>query len=633
MPKKLSLILCFLFSISLCAYGQKIPIIVYDGSWGRLDNPNIIYAYYDTEETLTIEQILKKPNKFRFEKTTGSSPTYWAKSKPFWFRFHFRNKTDLEANILFHLRLSIGENVEFYAVKNNIVIDKQYISWQTPQQNRLIKHRNYIFPYKSEPSETVVCYIKISKKYGSISFPLTIWQRDYFEYYFLAYDYHMWGFVIGVFLFVSFFSVLLFFAFKDRLYLHYGFYVFFAINFICATQGYFIRYYVNGELGIGADKARYLDALLLLLFNCLFLLEYLQWKKLKSSFFSNGTWFMVGMMILLIILMYIDHLFFQDALFNDDPITISNFYVVVFWITPVFEYAGIIYCIYNNHHRKESVYYIFASFPLFIIAIYNGLSSYEVFSGSAMVEIDAFAIAFIIEILALCLLLAYRFKVIREKEQELLSEQSRQQQLRTEAVLEAEERERVRIARDLHDGVGQMIAAARMGLGRFSSKNKLNEPEINQTLDLLEDSIKEVREVSHNMMPGSLMKFGLPTALKQFVNKINNAEILKVDLQIIGLKERLDERIETMLYRVIQEVMNNIIRHSGATNVNIELIQHEEELVLLIEDNGKGFDTSVVENQGIGLKNITTRVEYLNGNVNFDSRIGKGTSVIVEVPL
>ncbi|MFN3849268.1 MAG: sensor histidine kinase [Spirosomataceae bacterium] len=215
----------------------------------------------------------------------------------------------------------------------------------------------------------------------------------------------------------------------------------------------------------------------------------------------------------------------------------------------------------------------------------------------------------------------------------MLSEQSHQQQLRTEAVLEAEERERVRIARDLHDGVGQMIAAARMGLGRFSSKNKLSEPEINQTLDLLEDSIKEIREVSHNMMPGSLMKFGLPTALKQFVNKINNAGILKVDLQIIGLKERLDERIETMLYRVIQEVMNNIIRHSEATNVNIELIQHEDELVLLVEDNGKGFDTSVVENQGIGLKNITTRVKYLNGNVNFDSRIGKGTSVIVEVPL
>lgn len=633
MKNRLTLILYFLFLVVLRSEGQKVPVIVYDGSWERLDNPDMIYAYHDTDETLTIGRILKKPKKIRFDKTTGSSPTYWAKGKPFWFRFHFKNKTDLEANLLFHLRLSIGEEVEFYIVKNNVVVDKQYISWLTPQQNRVVKHRNYIFPYKSDALETVACYIKISKKYGSISFPFTIWQRDYFDYYFWAFDYHMWGFVIGIFLFVSFFAILLFFAFKDKLYLHYGFYVFFAINFICATQGYFIRYYLNGELGVGADKVRYINALLLLLFNCLFLLEYLQWKKLKNVFFSNGTWFLVGMMVLLILLMYIDHLLFRDALFNDDPITISNFYVVVFWTTPVFEYTGLVYCIYHNHHRKESIYYIFASLPLFIIATYNGLSSYEVFSGSAMVEINAFTAAFMIEIVALCFLLAYRFKVIRESEQALLSEQSRQQQLRTEAVLEAEERERVRIARDLHDGVGQMIAAARMGLGRFSSKNKLSEPEINQTLDLLEDSIKEIREVSHNMMPGSLMKFGLPTALKQFVNKINNAGILKVDLQIIGLKERLDERIETMLYRVIQEVMNNIIRHSGATHVNIELIQHEDELVLLVEDNGKGFDTSVVENQGIGLKNITTRVEYLNGNVNFDSRIGKGTSVIVEVPL
>ncbi|MFN3849269.1 MAG: 7TM-DISM domain-containing protein [Spirosomataceae bacterium] len=402
MKNRLTLILYFLFLVILRSEGQKVPVIVYDGSWERLDNPNMIYAYHDTDETLTIERILKKPKKIRFDKTTGSSPTYWAKGKPFWFRFHFKNKTDLEANLLFHLRLSIGENVEFYVVKNNVVIDKQYISWLTPQQNRVIKHRNYIFPYKSDALETVACYIKISKKYGSISFPFTIWQRDYFDYYFWAFDYHMWGFVIGVFLFVSFFAILLFFAFKDKLYLHYGFYVFFAINFICATQGYFIRYYLNGELGVGADKARYINALLLLLFNCLFLLEYLQWKKLKNSFFSNGTWFLVGMMILLILLMYIDHLLFRDALFNDDPITISNFYVVVFWTTPIFEYAGLVYCIYNNHHRKESIYYIFASLPLFIIATYNGLSSYEIFSGSAMVEINAFAAAFIIEIVALC---------------------------------------------------------------------------------------------------------------------------------------------------------------------------------------------------------------------------------------
>jgi signal transduction histidine kinase len=338
-------------------------------------------------------------------------------------------------------------------------------------------------------------------------------------------------------------------------------------------------------------------------------------------------------MILLILLIYIDHLFFNEALFHDDSVTIANFYATIFFVAPLFEIVGICYCIYYKHHRTEAIYYLIGSVPLFTIAGFNGLSNYELISGNATLEIDAFAFAFIIEIIVLSCLLAYRFKKIRESEQSLLAEQNRQQQIRTEAVLEAEERERVRIARDLHDGIGQMIAAARMSLGKYSSLNNLREPEINQTMDLLEDSIKEIREVSHNMMPGSLMKFGLPTALKQFVNKINNAAIIQINLQIIGIKDRLDERIETMLYRVIQEIVSNIIRHAEATKVSIELVLHEDELVLVVEDNGKGFDPKNIKSQGIGLKNIITRVEYLNGSVDFDSSIGKGTSVIVEIPL
>ncbi len=633
MPKLL--LTCIIFMIFFCPYakGQQNRIIVYDGSEDRINNPEPAYVFKDLADTTKIEQILNKPDKYKFFRTSGSTPTYWARGKPYWFKLYFRNQTDLPANMLFHLRLAVGEDVTFYAVKNNIIIDRQTISWRTPQQSRIYKHRNYIFPYTSQPNENIACYFRITKRFGAISFPLIIWQKDYFDYLYPTFDYHGWGFITGVFVFVAFFSLLLFFALKDRLYLYYSLYVFFAIGFVYASQGYMIRYYVDGSWGVEGDKVRYVSAFLLLIFNSLFIHEYLQWDKLKNKIFTNGTWLSVGMMVLLILLMYIDHIFFKNTLFNDDPQTISNFYVLIYLLVPIFTISGIIYCIYYRFHRREAVYYLVASVPLFFIALHNGMSNYELINGNATLEIDLFALAFILEIIVLSLLLAARFKSIRESEQLLLSEQNRQQQIRTEAVLEAEERERVRIARDLHDGIGQMIAAARMSLGKFSSTNNLNEPEIQQTLDLLEDSIKEIREVSHNMMPGSLMKFGLPTALKQLANKINNAGSLQINLQIIGLKDRLDERVETMLYRVIQEIVSNVLRHAEATKVNIELVSHENELVLVVEDNGKGFDINNNDNQGIGLKNILTRVEYLDGNVNFDSAIGKGTSVIVEIPI
>ena len=217
--------------------------------------------------------------------------------------------------------------------------------------------------------------------------------------------------------------------------------------------------------------------------------------------------------------------------------------------------------------------------------------------------------------------------------EKLLIEKNLVQQQRTQAVLEAEERERIRIARDLHDGIGQTLAAARMTLGNFMSQKRIESPEIHSSLDLLEDSIKEIREISHNMMPSSLTKFGLSSALKQFTNKVNAAGKLEIELQIVGFKERFDEKIELMLYRIIQEIISNIIRHAEAKRVNIELVRHDDELILIIEDDGRGFDTANTENHGIGLKNIATRVEYLNGNVNFDSSIGRGTSVVIEIPL
>ncbi|MBL0103044.1 MAG: sensor histidine kinase [Bacteroidetes bacterium] len=212
-----------------------------------------------------------------------------------------------------------------------------------------------------------------------------------------------------------------------------------------------------------------------------------------------------------------------------------------------------------------------------------------------------------------------------------------ERELRSREVIEAEERERMRIAKDLHDGIGQMLSAAKMNLSNLENKLNVKGGEekqlIENSLSLVDESVREVRSVSHAMMPNALIKSGLSKALHEFINKLNNPG-LKFHLEVIGLDERLESTIETVLYRVIQEIVSNIIRHSKASEVNIQLLRHEEEIVLMVEDNGIGFDTSHVKDfSGIGLKNIQSRVAYLNGTVNFDSTVGKGTTVNIEIPL
>ncbi|MBL7922396.1 MAG: sensor histidine kinase [Bacteroidia bacterium] len=247
----------------------------------------------------------------------------------------------------------------------------------------------------------------------------------------------------------------------------------------------------------------------------------------------------------------------------------------------------------------------------------------------------------IFSIIALLLLsvilgvIIYRKKQLQQQAK-LNAEIASQKEIRSKAIIEAEEKERRRIAQDLHDGVGQILSAAKLNLSGLQSQidlsnNKQKEAFIT-ALDLIDDSVKEVRTVSHNMMPNTLIKLGLASAIKEFITKIQGTPNLKVNLEIVGLTARIEQEKETVLYRIIQEVVSNIIKHAKATEISLQLIKHEKELSIIIEDNGLGFDTKKInEFDGIGLKNIISRIEFINGTVNFDSTLNKGTTVIIEV--
>lgn len=230
----------------------------------------------------------------------------------------------------------------------------------------------------------------------------------------------------------------------------------------------------------------------------------------------------------------------------------------------------------------------------------------------------------------------YRKRQIQNK-LHLQAEVMRQQDLATKAIINAEENERKRIAADLHDGVGQMMSAAKMNLSAIESeipfKDDAQKISFENLISLVDESCKEIRSVSHQMMPNALLKSGLASAVKEFLDKIDN-RIIKINLHAEGLQERLDSNTETVLYRVIQECVNNVIKHSGANNLDISLIKDEDGIAATVEDNGRGFDTKDKQKfEGIGLKNISSRVAFLKGTVDFDSSPGKGTLVAIHVPI
>jgi len=154
-----------------------------------------------------------------------------------------------------------------------------------------------------------------------------------------------------------------------------------------------------------------------------------------------------------------------------------------------------------------------------------------------------------------------------------------------------------------------------------------------RSIDMLDSSIKEMRRVAHNMMPEALVKFGLDTALKDFCNDINRSGALQVNYQSIGMdRAEVDQSTAITIYRIVQELLNNVMRHAAAKNAIVQVSKTNAVVSVTVEDDGKGFDTTVLNGaKGIGWQNIQSRVEYLKGKLDVRSMAGKGTSVMVEL--
>ena len=264
------------------------------------------------------------------------------------------------------------------------------------------------------------------------------------------------------------------------------------------------------------------------------------------------------------------------------------------------------------------------------LKIKNQLNNAEIIAKTAQQKIMLISfISIIITIILLTLFILYRRKI---KTQKQLQEEEK---LRFKAVIKAEEKERIRIAKDLHDGLGQLLSTAKLNVASLEGNvEKEDEFLVKNASDLIDNAVKEVRNISHNMMPVALTQLGLVSAVEELISKMNHSGLLNVKFKVEDIENRLNSSIEIALYRVIQEILNNIIKHSQALEVFIYLKKEKERLTLEISDNGVGFNTDEIDkSEGIGWKNIFSRIAMLNGNINVKSVKEKGTNLMVSIPI
>jgi signal transduction histidine kinase len=195
------------------------------------------------------------------------------------------------------------------------------------------------------------------------------------------------------------------------------------------------------------------------------------------------------------------------------------------------------------------------------------------------------------------------------------------------AILNAEEGERKRIAMELHDGLGQLLSAAKLNVAVLEDvADEDDKVAVNNAGLLIDQSITDLRQISHNLMPSALIRLGLVAALNDMASKINSGR--KVNMQVVdsGISERLPESFEIALYRVVQESVNNILKHANARTIHVQLRKTGEAIDLEITDDGKGMPVDAEKNsKGIGWDDIRSRVLMFNGRMKLYSQPGEGT--------
>lgn len=257
-------------------------------------------------------------------------------------------------------------------------------------------------------------------------------------------------------------------------------------------------------------------------------------------------------------------------------------------------------------------------------------------------KINTYYIVFIFIFIILIILLLYAYKQrakSMKQRDELhalaLEKEKQNSELSTlTALLEGQEQERGRLARDLHDGLGGLLSGTKLQLSSLDPHQYENiEAEISKSITQIDGAVEELRRVAHNLMPDLLMKYGLEAAIQEFASRISNTT-LDIHTEFISYTNSISEEKQLILYRIIQELVNNAIKHADTSEIIVQISEEENVLNLTVEDNGNGFDPKRLDvRKTAGFHNIESRVQFLKGTMNITSELNIGTSIELQIPI
>lgn len=431
-------------------------------------------------------------------------------------------------------------------------------------------------------------------------------------------------------------STSLFLYTKDKSFKYYAFYNFTLILYVLSKKEFIYHYFVDNILGQFFNKedatsfSKFMNWYIQIIFYDFYFIFSIYFLDLNQTLKTITN---VIIRLLNVVLVCFSILFLITYKYNNFSLFFQLFQCVYLPLVLLL-FIYLLPKAYKHSGKHKYFYLTGLCFYIFFALVGFYLSVYTSNNGNV---IKYFLTGVLIENFCFVLGLAYKIKLVNEENQYskaiIAFEKQHQEIAKLEALIDGEENERRRIAQELHDGLNGDLSAIkyRLSLLEESNLNAAATENLIEIINMIDESCNQVRSISHNLMPSSILDYGLIESVKEYCVKINNSDNFKIDFQFFGNYIALSKKTETVIYRVIQELVTNILKHARATEAIIQFNYREEEIFITVEDNGIGFDKNSTFN-GIGHKNINSRVAFLNAHLDVDSS-SAGTSYTISIDL
>ncbi|WP_347174033.1 sensor histidine kinase [Polaribacter uvawellassae] len=540
--------------------------------------------------------------------------TSYGFSKAFyWLKFSIENTSTLKKELYFEVNNPHIKYIEFYESKEEEYQLKYYCGDYMPFDSRPIDNEKFIFPIVLNPNQKSSFLIRIDKRNTSVSFPTYLWDKDEFiknsNKYKLVRGIFYGGFVICfLFSFVSFFFL------RKQIYLWYSLYILASSLYLFTTMGYSFQYlYPNTVIFTSFFR------MTTLVFGALFLLKFTQ-SLLKTKEYATKTHLLMDFCVYAFLFLLAVWLIFPEFFQSQITLMIKTLYILLFISLMSYFLAALI----TYSKQKEVARLYLASFGvLFLCGAFSLLLEYGWYS-ELRTYISLLFIGTLLEVVILGISLLNDVRLTYQAKSDLTLKVAEKQKEITEAFIDGMEKEKVIISNELHDDIGSRMANF---LRQIDHDKKLSDTSREKLISIIDD----VRKISHRLTPKKSSLLSFEERLTNLVEEAFYESGITYDFQFIGNKNFLDEKEELNVYRILQEILHNILKHAKANSVEIQFVNFDNEITITIEDDGVGFNSSK-RKKGLGIYNIQKRVAYLNGTIEISSIKNKGTFIVIVIP-